>query len=217
MRAIMITTLATGLTLTGCATNPQTGQAEMNKAAWGGLIGAAAGAALAHAAGDKDDTVKNAAIGAALGAGVGYYMDRQERQMREKMRGTGVDVKRDPKTGSLDLVMPGNITFAFNSSNISPQFTSTLDTVVKSVREFDKTTLVVKGYTDNVGGAAYNQKLSEKRAYSVASYLANRGVTPQRIKTRGYGMSNPVASNNTDAGRAQNRRVEIVILPPKSV
>lgn len=212
MRALMVTTLAAGVTLGGCATNPQTGQPEMSKAAIGAIVGAAGGAII-----DNKKPVRGAAIGALLGGGVGYYMDKQEAQLREKMRGTGVDVKRDQNTGAVDLVMPGNVTFAFNSSNISGQFRPTLNDVAKSVQEFDKTQLVIKGYTDNVGSASYNQKLSEKRAYAVANYLANRGIAANRIQTRGYGMSNPIASNNTDAGRAQNRRVEISILPPKAV
>lgn len=213
MRILMATTLATSMALsTGCTTNPQTGETQVSKAAIGALIGAAGGAAI-----DRKKRGRGAAIGAVLGAGVGYYMQKQEEELRRKMQGSGVGVERDPQTGGIDLIMPGNITFAFNSSNISNRFTPTLNNVANSLNQYHKTNIVVKGYTDNVGSASYNQKLSEQRAYSVANYLANHGVSSNRILTRGYGMSNPVASNNSEAGRKLNRRVEISILPPDQV
>lgn len=216
MRILAVTTLAAAMTLAGCTTNPQTGQQEFSKTAIGALAGAALGAGISKASGG-DHTGRDAAIGAALGAGVGLYMDKQEQQLREQMAGTGVEVSRNEQTGAVDLVMPGNITFAFDSSNISPNFTGTLNQVASTMKEFDKSTITVKGYTDNVGSAAYNQGLSQRRANAVAGYLVNSGVAAHRINAVGYGMSNPVASNNTDAGRAQNRRVEISINAPQSV
>lgn len=217
MRVLTTTAMVAGLTLAGCTTNPNTGQQEMNKAAIGALIGAGAGALIAKSNGDKDKMGRAAAIGAVVGGGVGYYMDQQEKKLREQMRGTGVDVNRDPTTGALDLVMPGNITFAFNSARVSPQFTETLDNVANTLSQYDKTTIEVKGYTDNVGSSSYNQRLSQQRAASVANYLSGQGVSRTRLQTRGYGMSNPIASNSTDAGRAQNRRVEIRINAPESM
>lgn len=212
MKALTITAMAAGITLAGCTTNPQTGQQEISKTAIGAIVGAGAGALI-----DKDKRGRGAAIGAVLGGGVGYYMDQQEKKLREQMRGTGVDIRRDPNTGALDLVMPGNITFDFNSSNVKSQFTGTLSDVASVLNEYNKTTIEVKGYTDNVGSQSYNRRLSKQRATSVASYLAAQGVASSRLMTRGYGMSNPIASNSTDAGRAENRRVEIRINAPQSL
>lgn len=206
------TTMAAGIAMSGCTTNPQTGQQEISKAAIGAIVGAGAGALI-----DKDKRGRGAAIGAVLGGGIGYYMDQQEKKLREQMRGTGVDIKRDPATGALDLVMPGNITFDFNSSNVKSQFTDTLNDVAGVLKEYDKTSIEVKGYTDNVGSQSYNKRLSKQRAVSVASYLAGQGVSGSRLISQGYGMSNPIASNNTDAGRAENRRVEIRINAPQSL
>lgn len=211
------TALVAGLALSGCTTNPQTGQQQISKAGIGALAGAAAGALIAKSNGDKDKMGQAAVIGAALGGGVGYYMDQQEKKLREQMAGTGVDVQKDPATGALNLVMPGNITFAYDSSNIAPQFTGTLSDVAGVLSQYDKTTITVEGHTDSKGSDAYNQRLSQQRAASVAGYLVSHGVASARLSTIGRGESNPVASNETDAGRAQNRRVEIRINPPASI
>ncbi len=212
MRALMITTLSAGLILGGCTTDPYSGQQRMNKAAIGGLLGAAAGAAI-----DKDKRGRGAAIGAVLGGGVGLYMDQQEKRLREQMQGTGVEVQRNQQTGAVDLIMPGNITFATDSAAIAGTFTGTLSQLASTLSQYDKTTITVRGYTDNTGSAAYNQRLSEDRANSVANYLIRSGVPASRIQAVGYGLNNPVASNATPEGRAQNRRVEISINPPASV
>ena len=212
MRALMITTLSAGLILGGCTTDPYTGQQTMNKAAIGGLLGAAAGAAV-----DKNHRGRGAAIGAVLGGGVGLYMDQQEKKLREQMQGTGVEVQRNQQTGAVDLIMPGNITFATDSAVIASSFTGTLNQLASTLSQYDKTTITVRGYTDNTGSAAYNQRLSQDRANSVANYLIRSGVPAGRVQSVGYVMSSPVASNATPEGRAQNRRVEISINPPASV
>lgn len=217
MRALVVTTLVGGLVLSGCTTNPYTGQQQISKGAIGGLLGAAAGAAIAKSNGDSDKAGRAAAIGALLGGGVGVYMDAQEKKLREQMQGTGVEVERNQQTGAVDLIMPGNITFATDSAVIAGSFTGTLSQLASTLAQYDKTTITVRGYTDNTGSAAYNQRLSQDRANSVASYLSRSGVPASRIQAIGYGMSNPVASNATPEGRAQNRRVEISINPPASV
>ncbi len=214
---LLMAVIASGVILTGCATDPTTGQSVPNKAAIGGLIGAAAGAGISKATGGEK-TGRDAAIGAVLGAGAGYYMDymkKQEEQLRQQTAGTGIEVTRDPQTNNIDLVMPEAITFAFDSYSINPTFFPTLDKVASTLTQYNQTTVVVKGHTDNVGRADYNQRLSENRAYAVSNYLVSRGVAGNRISAVGYGFSQPIASNNTEAGRAQNRRVEITILAPQ--
>ena len=109
--------------------------------------------------------------------------------------------------------MPSGITFAFNSSDVNSQFYSVLDKVAATLNEYNQTTVNVAGHTDSVGSDSYNQKLSEQRASSVARYLQSRGVANQRLQTAGYGESRPVDSNETESGRANNRRVEITLVP----
>ena len=217
MRALIVTAMVGGLALSGCTTNPYTGQQQISKGALGGLLGAAAGAADAKSNGDSDKMGRAAAIGAALGGGVGLYMDNQEKKIREQMQGTGVEVERNQQTGAVDLIMPGNITFATDSAAVNGSFTGTLTQLATTLAQYDKSTITVRGYTDNTGSAAYNQRLSQDRANSVSSYLIRNGVASSRIQAVGYGMSNPVASNATESGRSQNRRVEISINPPASV
>lgn len=209
MKKLAIATLAGSMALAGCTTNPTTGQQQMNRGAIGALLGGAAGAAI-----DKNKRGRGAAIGAVLGGGAGLYMENQQRRLREQLQGTGVSVEQNQQTGAIDLVMPGNITFATDSANIAPAFQGTLGQLAQTLSQYDRTSITVRGYTDNTGSAAYNQNLSQQRANSVANYLVRSGVTPSRIQAVGYGMSNPVASNSTEAGRAQNRRVELTINPP---
>jgi len=117
---------------------------------------------------------------------------------------------------NITLSMPGNITFAFDDSSLQPQFQPVLDDVARTLTEYNQTIVEVAGHTDNVGTDAYNHDLSVRRATSVASYLTARGVMQQRLITVGAGESRPVASNDTDSGRAQNRRVEITLVPVRS-
>jgi outer membrane protein OmpA-like peptidoglycan-associated protein len=145
------------------------------------------------------------------GAGVGAYQDRQEAALRRDLAGSGVDVVR--QGDNITLNMPGNITFAFDSANLQPQFQPVLNNVAQTLNEYNQTVIEVAGHTDSVGSDAYNQKLSVDRANSVAGYLSSRGVGMQRMIVTGAGETRPVASNDTEAGRAQNRRVEITIVP----
>lgn len=215
-KKLLTVTLASGLVLAGCTTDPNTGEQRLNKAAIGALAGAAGGAVISKATGG-DHTGRDAAIGAALGAGVGAYMEKQARQIERDMAGTGVQVSQNPQTGNIDLVMPGNITFAFDDSRLNPSFMPTLDKLANTMNQYRETTVNVSGYTDSIGNPNYNLKLSRERASSVANYLISRGVSANRIHIYGYGMSNPIADNSTEYGRQQNRRVEITINAPSSL
>ena len=152
-----------------------------------------------------------ATVGGAAGAGYGYYVDQQEARLRQELSGTGVQVIRNGD--NLQLVMPGNITFASNSSDVSSSFYPTLNSLVKVFKEYDKNGIDIIGHTDSTGGMDLNMRLSQERAGSVASYLTGQGVAGSRISSRGAGPNQPIASNDTQAGRAQNRRVEINLRP----
>lgn len=201
--------------LHGCMTyDPYSGEQKTSNATKGSIIGAIGGAAVGAAANGGNrgkGALIGAAAGAAAGGGIGYYMDRQEAQLRHKLAGSGVQVVRNGD--QINLVMPGNITFDVNQSSIKPSFTNVLESVALVVKEFDKTTIQIEGYTDNTGSASYNQLLSERRAGSVRDFLLNQGVSPSRTRAVGYGESNPIASNGSAAGREQNRRVELNLIP----
>jgi outer membrane protein OmpA-like peptidoglycan-associated protein len=210
LAALAATTLATA----GCTTDPETGERRISKTAIGGIGGALGGYLLGDVVGgrrDRTEKVVGAGIGGLAGAGIGAYMDRQERALRERTAGTDVQVVR--RGDDLVLNLPSGITFAYDSASVQPQFQRTLDQVASTLAEYSQTYVDVYGHTDSVGSDAYNQTLSERRATSVADYLASHGVQSARIGTRGYGETQPVASNDTEEGRAANRRVEIKIVP----
>jgi len=212
-KRFLAASLALALAVPGCTTtNPYTGEQEVNKTSKGAGIGALAGLATAiMVGGDRKKLLAGAGIGALVGGGVGYYMDRQEDKLRAQLQGSGVSVTRSGD--NVILNMPGNVTFATNSSNISADFYRVLDSVALVINEFEKTYVDVIGHTDNTGADAYNQQLSEARASSVARYLESQKVLPARIMSRGMGESSPIASNDTPEGRALNRRVEIILTP----
>lgn len=201
--------------LAGCTTNPYTGESQAGKAGIYGGIGAATGAVIGAATSSKKDRTKGALIGAAVGGaaggGYGYYVDTQEAKLRQTLQGTGVQVQRNGD--DLKLIMPGNITFASNSADISSSFYPTLNSLVLVFKEFNKNGVNIVGHTDSTGSQELNQSLSQRRAQSVANYLTANGVPGQRISAYGAGPSQPIASNATDAGRAQSRRVEINLRP----
>lgn len=202
--------------LTACTTtNPYTGQTQTSKAVWGTAIGAATGAATGALVAKKSGAgaIVGGLAGAAIGGGTGYYLDVQEAQLRQELASTGVSVERTDD--SIRLIMPGNITFRTDSSDINASFYATLNSVAKVLNKYSNSTVMVLGYTDNTGTAEYNQTLSKNRAAAVAAYLQGQGVKASRFEIMGMGPSNPIASNATAAGRAQNRRVEIKIIPNK--
>ena len=214
-RSIIAAASLSALALTsGCVTNPETGNRTISKAAIGGIGGVVGGYLLGDILGGKNDRtakIVGAGLGGLAGAGIGIYMDEQEKKLREQTAGTGIDVTRDGD--NLILNMPSNVTFGVDSSAISPTFQTTLSNVADTLSRYEKSYVDVLGHTDSTGSDAYNQSLSERRAESVATFLANSGVQRARLATRGYGESQPIASNSTEEGRAANRRVEIKIVP----
>jgi outer membrane protein OmpA-like peptidoglycan-associated protein len=202
------------LPLSACVTDPETGNRTISKAAIGGIGGALGGYLLGDLVGgrrDRTEKILGAGIGAVAGAGVGYYMDEQERKLRQQTTGTGINVIRDGDNLVLD--MPSEITFGIDSANIDAGFRDTLNQVASTLAQYEKTYVDVLGHTDSTGSDAYNQALSERRASAVADYLSSRGVQSARLATRGYGESQPKASNLDAAGRSANRRVEIRLVP----
>ena len=213
MRALVISTAVVGaMVLTGCqSTGNNLGGMEYDKTALGTVIGAAAGYGVSKSnANTSAQNNRAAAIGAVVGAAAGVYLDNKEKKLRQATAGTGVDVNRNPD-GSINLVMPGAITFDTNKSNIKPNFYATLNKVAQVLTEDSQSGILVTGYTDSTGNDSINIPLSQARAQSVANYLASRGVSTSRINAQGHGAANPIASNATAEGREQNRRVEISI------
>ncbi|WP_428657016.1 OmpA family protein [Photobacterium satsumensis] len=215
MRNLVFAT-ATAVVATGCSTtNPYTGEEQTAKATSGSLIGAVAGAAIGVASSSKSDRGKGALIGAAsgaaLGGGIGYYMDVQEAELRKQLQSTGISVTRDGD--NIILNMPNTITFGFDDTALSGQAKKALSNVALVAKEYDETMLNVYGFTDSTGAASYNLRLSQVRASEVSNELLRGGVANNRIVTKGMGESHPIASNDNEQGRAQNRRVEIVLSP----
>ena len=201
---------------TGCAPVQESVRENPNTAAGvgiGAVGGALIGSAVAGSGRRTEAAVIGAVVGGLAGGMIGNRMDEQERALRQQMANTNVDVER--RGDNIVLVFPDNITFATGSSQVKPEFMSALDSVAQSLQQYPDTHIQVAGFTDNVGSPSSNQRLSEDRAFRVRDYLSTRGVAVQRMSVIGYGASRPIASNDTAAGRAQNRRVEITILPNK--
>ena len=202
--------------VSACSTvNPYTQEKQTSKAAYGTGIGAASGALIGLLTADSKHRQRNALIGAGVGAlaggGIGYYMDVQEVKLRQRLQNSGVSVTRSGN--QITLNMPGNVTFESNSADINSGFFEVLNSVAIVLNEYGQTTVDVVGHTDSVGSDTHNQQLSEARARSVAEYLAGQKVLPARLLIAGRGESQPIASNDTPEGRAQNRRVTIQIIP----
>jgi outer membrane protein OmpA-like peptidoglycan-associated protein len=203
--------------LPACTTlDPYTREEQAARAQRQAVIGAAAGAVAGLITGDssmerKKRALVGAGLGALAGAGVGAYMDRQEAKLRAELERTGVSVTR--VGDNITLNMPGNITFATNSADLNANFYDVLNSVSTVLEEFDQTVIEVAGHTDSTGTESYNQELSQRRAQSVVAYLSTRSVLPDRMIPLGAGETHPIASNDTDAGRQQNRRVELTLVP----
>lgn len=209
---LLAAAIAGSLGIAGCTTNPYTGEQEASKAAKGAGIGAVSGAIIgAITGGSRKNALLGAGIGALAGGAVGYYMDQQEAKLRQQLQNTGVSVTRNGN--NIILNMPGNVTFATDSSNISADFYQVLNSVALVINEYEKTYVDITGHTDSTGAEDYNMQLSVARANSVARYLESQKVLPQRITTTGAGESSPIAANDTAQGRALNRRVEILLTP----
>ena len=227
---LALATAVLTMTLAGCATTgggyygsqpqPQSQQqSDYDRTKKGAAIGAVAGVVAGLlSGGDATERRQRALVGAGVGAlaggAIGNYQDRQERALRDSMAGTGVDVVR--QGDNITLNMPENITFGFDRSDLQPQFYPVLDRVAGTLREYNQTIVEVAGHTDSKGTDAYNQALSERRSAAVGNYLMSKGLMRDRFILVGAGESRPVASNDTEAGRAQNRRVEITLVPIRS-
>lgn len=211
-RKLTIAAMALGLTA-ACTTTDPYGNVQQNRTGTGILTGAAAGALLGTLAGgdDRRNALIGAGVGALAGGMVGNYMDRQEEAFRNRLRGSGVSVRR--VGNELILTMPSDVTFATGSAQLDPRFGPVLNDVADVLQTYPATYVNVIGHADSVGAADFNQRLSERRASAVAGDLMARGVVPERLFVAGMGETQPIASNDNDAGRAANRRVEITIAP----
>ena len=208
--------------VTACKTlDPFTGEEKTTNTAKGSAIGAGIGALYGYLT-SKDKSRRDrqkailvgAGIGGLSGAAIGSYMDKQEKELRDQLQGTGVSVTRQGE--DLILNMPGNVTFATGKSDLKPDFYDVLQSVVLVLNKYTQTLIEVAGHTDSVGSAASNQKLSIARANSVAQFLLDKKIAKERVVTIGYGETRPIADNKTAAGRQQNRRVELTLIPVKS-
>lgn len=217
MKSTILIAIGVAVFATGCETlDPYSGESGMSNASKGALIGAAAGVVVGLASGDdavdrRQRALIGAGVGALAGGSVGYYMDKQEAKLRAELEGTGVSVTRIGD--NITLNMPGNVTFATDSSDLNPAFFDVLNSVSKVIREFDQTVVEVAGHTDSTGSEAHNQALSERRASTVSQYLQARKISSQRLITIGLGESMPLADNAQETGRQVNRRVEITMVP----
>jgi len=225
MRKSGIGAVAVAVVMTGCATSPDDpNRNTKEKAAAGAAIGAIAGAIIGHQRDPSGGALRGALIGGAaggaVGAGVGIYMDKQqaefERQLATERDAHQIEVER-LENENLKITMNSEVSFDFNSAEIKPAFTRTLDKVNDIVGRYSRTSVRVVGHTDSVGSAAYNQRLSEDRAKSVAWYMEDSGVAPQRVGTEGRGEAQPRATNESEAGRQLNRRVELLIIPDRDI
>lgn len=208
--------------LAGCATDPsayRTNPDTNDRTARGAAIGAAVGAVAGLLSGDdaverRQRALVGAGVGGLAGGAIGNYQDRQERALRDRLAGSGVDVVR--QGDNITLNMPDNITFGFNRADLQPQFRPVLDRLSTTLNEYNQTIIEVAGHTDSVGSDSYNYDLSRRRANTVADYLSGRGVSRGRMEIVAAGETRPIASNDTEEGRARNRRVEITLVPLRS-
>lgn len=203
--------------LAACVTDPYTGESRVANSAKGAGIGAVLGGAAGTAFGGND--LQNAGWGAlaggAVGAAVGHYMDRQQQAMQQTLQGTGIEVQRTAEN-TLNLTMPSSITFGFNSSQLTPDAQNALNSVANVLTQYPDSTINVTGHTDDIGSDAFNQKLSEQRAASVAAYLAQHNISYNRLSQQGMGKRMPKVPNTDENSRSQNRRVELAIVANKN-
>ncbi len=217
MKKPVLALLVAATFLSACTTDPFTGEQKPSNtvvgAGTGAGVGAITGAIIGAAV--SADVRKAALIGAGIGlltgGGIGAYMDHQEAKLRRQLEGTGVSVSREGDSIVLD--MPSNITFDTDQADIKPQFYETLNSVALVFKEYKQTLINVVGNTDSTGDPNHNFDLSRRRAASVAQYMSAQQLDPNRFSVEGHGATDPIASNATPSGRAQNRRVEITILP----
>ncbi len=201
------------VTVSGCVTDPNTGERKVSRTAIGGVGGAVLGGLLGGVIGGKTGRIIGAGVGGVAGGAVGYKMDQQIKELKEETAGSGVDIIETDGGDAILVNLPDGVTFDVGSYTIKPAFQSTLDTVANSLQTYPDSLIDVYGHTDSTGSDSFNQRLSEQRAEAVANYMSTRGVNSARIRWQGFGETAPIADNATAEGRAQNRRVEIKIIP----
>ncbi len=225
MKRMISIAMAAGFILSACATNPNDPNIHTKQnAAAGATLGAIAGAIIGYQSDHSGGALRGALIGGAaggvLGAGTGVYMDKQEaefnRQLADEQRSHQIEVER-LKNENLKITMNSEVSFAYNSAQLTPAFHNTLDKVADILNRYPRSSIRIIGYTDSRGSAEYNQQLSEQRAKAVKYYLVDRNVDARRIVTEGRGESQPRASNATEAGMQLNRRVEMLVIPDKNI
>ncbi len=201
--------LATALTLAACAPDDPNRRAKV-----GAAVGAVAGAVIGNQARSDRGKVVGAVAGAAAGAAIGNYMDKQQQALEEQLaaerQAHQIELER-VREDTIKLNLSSEVSFDYDSASLKPSFYPALDKIADVIRQHDQTSVEIVGHTDSRGSEAYNQRLSERRAEAVASYLIGRGVDPARITTSGRGESEPRGTNSTEAGRQLNRRVEIFL------
>lgn len=211
--------LATGIVAIGCMCSAviNTG-CNWNKTAKGGAIGAGSGAVIGGAIGSRSgNTIEGAIIGAAIGgaagAGIGRYMDKQAEELQKDLENATVE-----RVGEgIRITFNSGLLFDVNSHQLKAEAKRNLDDMARVVKKYDDTNILIEGHTDDTGDDASNDQLSERRANSVSHYLTSLGVDKGRMSTIGYGEKQPVADNKTDAGKQQNRRVEVAITANKKL
>jgi outer membrane protein OmpA-like peptidoglycan-associated protein len=201
------------LATTGCITDPNTGNKVASRTALGAGVGALGGLLLGDLIGGKTGRIVGAGIGGIAGGVVGSKMDEQIKQLKNQTAGTGVEVKPADDGRAILVSLPDGVTFDTGSYLLQPQFRPTLDKIAGTLKDYPDSLIDVYGHTDSVGAAAYNQTLSDNRARTVGDYLTTHNVAAGRIRTQGFGFTQPVADNAMPEGRAKNRRVEIKIVP----
>lgn len=210
-RISAISLLAAAVALSACAADDPNRRAKI-----GAAVGAVTGAVLGHQVDDGRGKYVGAAVGALAGAGVGRYMDQQHAELQERLASEQAREELYITRMGGDALRVGvasDYSFEIDSAELSFGAQSTFDKIANVFKDYEKTAIHVVGHTDSTGSDAYNQKLSERRASEVAKYLSSQGVESMRMVIWGRGESEPVAGNDTKAGRARNRRVDIVVKP----
>lgn len=205
-------TLIAVLCVSGCTTeNAYTGEEQTSSATKGAVLGGVLGGIAGALTGRGENAAIGAALGAGIGGAIGHSQDKQEAELRRRLVGTGVQIKR--QGNNIKLIMPSDITFKLNSARLESNFIPVLNSVAVVLKKFNNNYIRVAGFTDSTGTAQYNMGLSKRRAAAVRNYLQSRGISSARLVNIGYGETLPIASNATAQGRAINRRVEINLIP----
>ncbi len=201
-KAILVLAISAGLT--GCT------MSENQRTAIGAGAGAVLGGVLGHQVNDKNGRYVGAVLGALAGGAIGKYMDGQQEKLEKALASSGITIDRVDES-TIKLNIPNSVTFATNSADLNTSSHGDLSNVAKIFNEYQKTAIHILGFADSDGKEDYNLNLSQRRADSATNYIASQGVVAGRLVSKGYGEGFPVASNDTEAGKAQNRRVEIFI------